>query len=140
MLGPTILGEIDLLDLSNWGVSCTAQTAVPDNAIESTQCYTSGVRPEDDLTLSLARRRPAGGLCECRTGHKRPPVEIHLLGHIPKQGSAPPQIHAVILTLSAETSCSEHCRTLPSSKWYHLAWCIGVPFVLGVGFQATHAS
>ena len=22
--------------------------------------------------------------------------------------------------LSAETSCSEHCRTLPSSKWYHL--------------------
>lgn len=32
MLGPTILGEIDLLDLSNGGVSCTAQTAVLDNA------------------------------------------------------------------------------------------------------------
>ena len=47
MLGPTILGEIDLLDLSNGGVSCTAQTAVLENA-ESTQCYTSGVRPEDD--------------------------------------------------------------------------------------------
>ena len=69
MLGPTILGEIDLLDLSNGGVSCTAQTAVLDNA------DTSGVRPED-RRLSLARRRPAGGLCECRRGHKRPPVEI----------------------------------------------------------------